>query len=34
LESLGFVIWDLQPGFRDKLSGRLLQFDAILVKKN
>ena len=30
IESLGFVLWDLQPGFRDKSSGRLLQFDAIL----
>ena len=34
IESMGFLLWDLQPGFRDKSSGRLLQFDAILVKKN
>ena len=33
IESLGFVIWDLQPGFRDKSTGRLLQFDAIFVRE-
>ena len=34
LESLGFKIWDLEPGHRKSTNGRLLQFDAIFVKNN
>ena len=34
LNSLGFEIWDIEPGHRTKSSGRLLQFDAIFVKSN
>lgn len=29
----GFDLWSIRPGFRDLVSGRLLQFDAIFFKK-
>lgn len=32
LDDAGFEIWGLTPGFADPKSGRLLQFDAILVR--
>jgi FkbM family methyltransferase len=32
LDFHGFEIWDLQNGFRDSKSGRLLQFDGIFKK--
>lgn len=32
LEPLGFKIWDLEPGHRNKSNGRLFQFDALFVK--
>ncbi|MZR11521.1 FkbM family methyltransferase [Maritimibacter sp. DP07] len=32
LESLGFGLWDLEPGFREPETGRLLQFDAFFVR--
>ena len=28
----GFDLWDIQPGFRDPKTGRLLQFDGTFVK--
>jgi FkbM family methyltransferase len=34
LRSKGFVLWDLQPGFRDPVTGRLLQVDAVFAKQN
>ena len=30
---MGFVLWDIQPGFRDPKTGRLLQFDGTFIKK-
>ncbi len=32
-EDLNFELWDLEEGFRDPKSGRLLQFDALFVRK-
>jgi FkbM family methyltransferase len=32
LESLGFSIWAIQPGFTDPLTGQTLQVDAIFVR--
>jgi len=29
---LGFELWDILPGFRDKQSGKLLQFDGIFFR--
>ncbi len=29
---LGYELWDIQPCFRDKLTGKLLQFDGIFVR--
>tara|TARA_Y100000741_G_C18200315_1_gene537331 strand:+ start:252 stop:983 length:732 start_codon:yes stop_codon:yes gene_type:complete len=34
LETLGFKIWDIEPGHRKLSNGRLLQFDAVFVKSN
>ena len=34
LKIKGFDLYDLEPGFSDKDSGRLLQFDGIFVKNN
>lgn len=34
LESKDYEIWSLIPGFINKTSGRMLQFDATLFKKN
>jgi len=28
----GFQVWSLDPGFRDRASGRLLQFDAVFFR--
>lgn len=33
LKQRGFAIWSIFPGFEDKASGRLLQFDAILCRE-
>lgn len=30
----GFEVWDLQPGFRDPETGRLLQIDGVFTKPN
>jgi FkbM family methyltransferase len=32
VEQLGYELWDIQPCFRDKLTGKLLQFDGIFVR--
>lgn len=32
ITSLGFELWDILPGFRDKQSGKLLQFDGIFFR--
>ena len=32
LRGKGFEVWDLQPGFRDPATGRLLQVDAVFTK--
>lgn len=32
LQSQGFVLWYMFPGFENKSTGQLLQFDALLVK--
>ncbi len=32
IESFGFVLWSLQPGFTDPISGRTLQVDAIFIR--
>jgi len=32
INSLGFELWDILPGFRDKQSGKLLQFDGIFFR--
>jgi FkbM family methyltransferase len=32
LESAGFYLWQLQPGFTDPRNGRLLQCDGIFIK--
>ncbi|MEM8750015.1 MAG: FkbM family methyltransferase [Pseudomonadota bacterium] len=34
LQSLGFVLWDLEPGYRHRETGRLLQFDATFVSQS
>lgn len=34
LDSLGFVIWNLEPGFRNMKSGETYQFDAILIHQS
>ena len=34
LKALGFEIFDLDPGYRHPTTGRLLQFDAIYIKKS
>lgn len=31
-EKKGFGLWDVQPAFQDRRSGRLLQFDAVFVR--
>lgn len=28
----GFVLWDLEPGFRDRNTGRLLQYDGLYIR--
>jgi hypothetical protein len=28
----GFDLWDLEPSFRDPVTGRLLQLDAIFIR--
>ena len=33
VDSWGFMLWDLHPGFRDTRNGQLLQFDGIFVRK-
>jgi FkbM family methyltransferase len=33
LESLGFVLWNIQPGFCDPANGRTLQFDSLLLRQ-
>lgn len=33
LESNDFLLWSLQPGFFDPLTGQLLQFDAIFARR-
>jgi hypothetical protein len=32
ITNLGFELWDISPGFRDKQSGKLLQFDGIFFR--
>lgn len=32
IANLGFELWDILPGFRDKQSGKLLQFDGIFFR--
>jgi len=32
LASYGFEAWSLEPGFRDPVTGRMLQFDGIFVR--
>jgi FkbM family methyltransferase len=32
LERAGYVMWGLEPGFQDQLTGRILQFDGIFYK--
>lgn len=32
ITNLGFELWDVSPGFRDKQSGKLLQFDGIFFR--
>jgi FkbM family methyltransferase len=34
LREKGFELWDLQPGFRDPKTGKLLQVDAVFTKKD
>ena len=34
MEGLGFVLWAVEPGFFDKRTGRLLQFDAIYFRQH
>lgn len=34
LSGQGFELWDVETGFRDPTSGRLLQFDALFVKSD
>ena len=33
IESLGFTLWALQPGFTDSFNGKTLQLDAIFFKE-
>lgn len=33
LKDIGFVLYGIEPGFYDKKSGRLLQFDGIFIKE-
>jgi FkbM family methyltransferase len=33
IEKKGFNLWSITPGFRDKKTNKLLQFDAIFLKK-
>jgi FkbM family methyltransferase len=33
-ESRGFLLWTLEPGFHDRHTGQLLQFDAVFVRKS
>jgi hypothetical protein len=32
IESLGFTLWAIQPGFIDSRDGRTLQFDAVFFR--
>ncbi len=32
ITNLGFELWDISPGFRDRQSGKLLQFDVIFFR--
>ena len=32
ITNLGFELWDISPGFRDRQSGKLLQFDGIFFR--
>jgi hypothetical protein len=32
IESLGFTLWAIQPGFVDSRDGRTLQFDAVFFR--
>jgi FkbM family methyltransferase len=34
LLSLNFELWDIEKGFTDKETGRLLQFDAVFIRKH
>ena len=34
LDSHGFALWDIEPGFRDQATGRLLQFDGVFIRKS
>jgi FkbM family methyltransferase len=34
LREKGFELWDLQPGFRDRVTGRLLQADGLFTKQH
>ncbi len=34
LISKGFLLWDLEPGFRDRATGRLLQYDGVYVRRD
>jgi FkbM family methyltransferase len=34
LHTKGFEVWDLQPGFRDPVTGRLLQLDAVFTRES
>jgi hypothetical protein len=29
-----FALWDLEPGFRDPTTGRLLQVDAVFTRQD
>ena len=34
IEQLGYYLWDMQPCFRDKATGKLLQIDGIFVRND
>jgi FkbM family methyltransferase len=33
LDSYGFILWDIHPGFKDRRTGQLLQFDGVFTRK-
>ena len=34
IEKLGYQLWDMQPCFRDKVTGQLLQIDGIFIRND